>query len=404
VEIGDKAKIRRSIASSNYSNVIITRGLHPPWNSGEVVTMRNIVFTIKLISRDEPIVYSLIDKDRFEGKCPKGVHYVGPGDSLSYTVSALKSALSKISEMHNDIVFLHLSGVKQHMVYLLSKLYSKGSLSHTKIYPIIYDFGEIPTRWRKIPRSLHLHFNSIIGKILTTSLCTYKHYAKYIRMYYLPVPYLPPEDLNEIADKNNHKECFYEYDDVNSFGYIGHLYEHRFPYRLVLKTTRKLISAGYKNLVLVIIAPRTRYNVEMSKLIRNYAHNLGLEKNLLIMTKNINEYCKHRLLKYFKIFLFIPIKQPISMDPPISVIEAMASQALIVTTKYLSLEYFIKNGVNGIIIEALNIDTLYEKIKNILDDNYLMEQITQNAREYILKRHHYKNVAKMLRAILEENT
>jgi glycosyltransferase involved in cell wall biosynthesis len=393
--------MRRLTINSDCSNIVITTGLHPPWNHGEAVAMRNIVFTIKLVSRSEPIVYSSIDKSRFEGKYTEDVHYIEANSISDYTSLALKSALGKISETQSDTIFLHLNGVKEHIVYsLINKLYSKISFPHKELYLIIYDFGEISARWRAIPRPLHLYFDSAIGKLLTTSISTYKCYGKFIRMNYLPVPYLLPENLNKTKDKEC-EVCIDRYDITNSIGYIGHLYENRFPYKLVLKAVYKLVNSGFRDLVLVIVAPRTQYNLEMGKLIKSYGRSLNLEKNLLIIIRNIDESCKHKLLKYFKIFLFVPIRQPVSMDPPMSIIEAMASKALVVTTEYLSLKYFIKDGINGVIVEDLNADILYKKIKNILNNNYLREQITQNAREYVLKNHCYRNVAKIFEEILK---
>uniref|UniRef100_A0A7J3YTF0 Glycosyltransferase n=1 Tax=Ignisphaera aggregans TaxID=334771 RepID=A0A7J3YTF0_9CREN len=397
---------RLSTGFNSNVDIVITKGLHPPWNYGEAVAMRNIVLTLKLIRKGNVIIYSWVDKRRFKGRYLEGVHYIDVDDSLNYTSLTLNSILNRILRTCNGTILLHLSGIKEYVAYVLVKLY-KVFDPYVKARNILYDFGPIPVRWRKVPRSLHLTIDGGIGQILTTSILTYNRYGKHIRMHYLPIPYVPPEELSEVVEvvKGDEDEICHTSRDVNHIyiGYIGHLYEDRFPFKLVLKALYKLVNyMGFRDLVLKVVAPEMEYNLKVSKIIENYARKLNLEKNISIAVKDISEGHKLKLLKSLEIFLFTPIKQPVTMDPPMSVIEAMALGVPVIATEYLSLKYFIKDGINGTIINSLNsVNVLSEKIKMILKNDYLRKQIAENAQKYIFSKHYYKYVARILGEYLE---
>jgi len=385
---------KRLMTIENSHHIIITHGYHPPWIHGETITTRNIITMLKEISKHRPIIYSSIDADRFEGVMLRDVFYIKLNNIRDYVV--LAHILSQhFTEVRNEPVFLHLSGVKEHLIYLLGKLCS--------VYPkdfsiLVYDFGEIPG-YRRIPRILKLVFDNYLDLILTTSLHTYMQYGRYFKIYYMPPPIVPPDKLyaTSLDDKCDSKLIN---NSLYHIIYIGHLYEFRFPYKIVLKTIYKIIKSGFRDLKLLIIAPKTRYNVEMSKIIEKYSDGLGIQRNVLVLSENLTEKCKYELLNKTNIFLFIPTRQPVTMDPPISVIEAMFSGNVVIATRYMSLEYIIKDYVNGIIINNISIDVLYEKLKNVLNNDNLREHISQNAKRYAFKNYYYINLMERLKDIV----
>jgi glycosyltransferase involved in cell wall biosynthesis len=161
-----------------------------------------------------------------------------------------------------------------------------------------------------------------------------------------------------------------------------------------------VIKSGFKDLKLLIIAPRTTYNVEMSKIIEKYSDKLGIRRNVVVLSENLTEKCKYELLKRANIFLFLPSRQPVTMDPPVSVIEAMFSGNVVLSTRYMGLKYIIKDGINGVIVDSVSVDVLYEKLKNILSDDDLREYVSQNAKRYVLKNHYYANLIEAFKNIL----
>jgi glycosyltransferase involved in cell wall biosynthesis len=215
----------------------------------------------------------------------------------------------------------------------------------------------------------------------------------------MPPPIVPSDKLYAISSGAECNSKLID-DALYYIVYIGHLYEIRFPYKIVLKAIYKVIKSGFKDLKLLIIAPKTMYNIEMSKIIEKYSDNLGIRRNVLIFSENLAEKCKYELLKRSNIFLFTPSRQPVTMDPPVSVIEAMFSGNVVLSTRYMSLKYIIKNGFNGIIIDDVSIDALYEKLKIILNNDNLREYISQNAKRYAIKNHYYTNLVETLKNTL----
>lgn len=391
------------------TNIVVSTGLHPPWNQGEVVVTRNLVHALKsskITDNGRLVTYSSIDKSRFNGEFLKSVKYLEVNDLTKYTVSVVKNIFTElINEKQYEQVFLHLGGIKEHIISALYKLYSLSLPRSPRICLLVYDYGEIPAKYKKVPRTLHLLVDSLIAKLITFSPFTYIHFGRYFKTHYLPVPYVPPKELVEYENYDNRKcevkECFND----SIIGYIGNLNENRFPYHIVLKTIHRIIHSDFKkDLKLVIVTSHTTYHTEMTRVIKDYARRLSLEKNVVAINENLNELCKFELLKCFDIFLFIPIKQPVSMDPPISVIEAMASGSVVISSEYMSLPYIIKNEVNGFILPELNVDILYETIRTIIDDYALKKRISHNAKEYISKYYYYKNILPKLERFIEGYT
>ena len=378
----------------NFRHIIITHGYHPPWTHGDTITTRNIIFMLKEISKYRPMIYSSIDTNRFEGVILPDAFYIKLNNIRDY--AALTHTLSQhFTEVKNEPVFLHLSGVKEHLVYLLGRLcnvYSK------TLSILIYDFGKIPGCHR-IPRILKLTVDSYLGSVLTTSCHTYIRYSRYLRIHYMPLPIVPPDKLYAISSGDECNSRLID-DSLYHIIYIGHLYEFRFPYKIVLKAIYKVIKSGFKDLKLLIIAPRTTYNVEMSKIIEKYSDKLGIRRNVVVLSENLTEKCKYELLKRANIFLFLPSRQPVTMDPPVSVIEAMFSGNVVLSTRYMGLKYIIKDGINGVIVDSVSVDVLYEKLKNILSDDDLREYVSQNAKRYVLKNHYYANLIEAFKNIL----
>jgi glycosyltransferase involved in cell wall biosynthesis len=378
----------------NFQHIIITHGYHPPWTHGETVTTRNIILMLKEISKYRPMIYSSIDTSRFEGVILPDVFYIKLNNIRDYTV--LIHILSQhFTEVKNEPVFLHLSGVKEHLVYLLGRLcnvYSK------TLSMLIYDFGKGPGCHR-IPRILKLTVDSYLGSVLTTSRHTHIQYGRYLRIHYMPPPIVPPDKLYAISPDAECNSKLID-DALYYIVYIGHLYEIRFPYKIVLKAIYKVIKSGFKDLKLLIITPKTMYNIEMSKIIEKYSDKLGIRRNIMVFSENLTEKCKYELLKRTNIFLFIPSRQPVTMDPPISVIEAMFSGNVVLSTRYMGLKYTIKDGINGVIVDNVSVDVLYEKLKNILSNDNLREYVSQNAKRYALKNHYYTNLIEVFKNIL----
>jgi glycosyltransferase involved in cell wall biosynthesis len=351
---------------------------------------------IKEVSKNRSPIFSSIDVTRFKGEVIPGIYYIKLNNVKDY-IDLIHVLSQLFTETANEQVFLHLSGVKEPLIYLLEKI----QRMHSKkiINMLIYDFGKIPG-FHKIPRTLKLTVDSNLGSVLTTSYCTYIQHGKYLRMHYMPFPIIPLDNLYVMSSRT---KCNFQLinDSLYRITYLGHLYEFRFPYKTVLKSIYKLINSGYKDLELLILSPKTTYNSKMVKVIKNYSKQLGIRRSVSAFSEDICEKCKYELLKRSDIFLFLPTMQPVSMDPPVSVLEAMFSGNVVLSSLYMSLKYIIRDGVNGMIIDNMTTDVLYEKLKMLLTRDDLREFISQNAKSYLFINHYYSNVIKMLRNILE---
>ena len=85
---------------------------------------------------------------------------------------------------------------------------------------------------------------------------------------------------------------------------------------------------------------------------------------------------------------------------PVSVVEALASGMIVVGTRVGGMSYLIKDNINGFLVDSNDVDTMTEKILEILSGKYNISEIQKNgyatAQEF-----HYKNVIKEWKELIE---
>jgi len=82
--------------------------------------------------------------------------------------------------------------------------------------------------------------------------------------------------------------------------------------------------------------------------------------------------------------------------------EAMAYGIPIVSSSVRANSYFIEDGVNGLVHEVENVDSLKDKILVLYKNEKLRNKIAVNAREWVVENRDSKNTGKLLRNIYKE--
>ena len=105
----------------------------------------------------------------------------------------------------------------------------------------------------------------------------------------------------------------------------------------------------------------------------------------------VNGEAKRELLKMGDVFI-LPTRYP-NEGQPISILEAMGNGMFIITTDHAGIPDFVKNGINGIIVEQnSNIKQIYNKLYNsigkfhkfaVRNRNIIQDEFTEN--QYINK-------------------
>ncbi|MEO9364614.1 MULTISPECIES: glycosyltransferase family 4 protein [Candidatus Nitrosocaldus] len=183
--------------------------------------------------------------------------------------------------------------------------------------------------------------------------------------------------------------------------YLGWLVEDRFPYKIVLKALKRFLK-HYDAYMLIIGRETKKYKEEENaKAIINYARDLGVSNNVAVVLKELDEQSKVDLINAADLFLFPLMRErlnPPVIDPPMVVLEAMALEKPVITSKIQSLPYIIKDGHNGFLLEKIDEEQLYIKMKQALEHNNI---VGKEASRFIKEKYSIHNIIDVLRDVYQ---
>jgi glycosyltransferase involved in cell wall biosynthesis len=366
---------------------VVSHGLHPPWNMGEVVLARN--FT-KILAElyDEVSVLSTVDEVRGSSE---GLDIKPPFDIKFYSDEE-KLKIAVLDELSsNSYIDIHLINTS-----LVKFLNATRKASRVYFYQFAYNIFNDPNLILHSIGALPLTYLSNI-KIITTSPCSYIRFHKFFRRNYcyIPAPIEPPvfnEESSLIEESDGRLKIFY----------LGHGSYLRFPYDKVLKAISRL--------------KKERNNIEFNLYISkqgyaNYAEfivglektikKLNLEKAVKIHLKNLSEDEKWSVIRENHVLLF-PSLTNAAIDPPIVVLEAMFMGKCVIATPIQSIPYLLGGG-RGIIVERRNLgDSIYESLRILEGDRKLLEEYGISSKKWVAKTHDMDSVCNRMREILDE--
>jgi spore coat protein SA len=121
------------------------------------------------------------------------------------------------------------------------------------------------------------------------------------------------------------------------------------------------------------------------------ASKTAYEQTLVNLAKPISNkiiftgFIPHEKLKYLYSVADIVVLPSIWHDPcPLVVLEAMSSGTCIVSSSVGGIPEVLKDGLNGLLVEANNVPALTEALIHVLENQHLKQTLEQTAREHIL--------------------
>lgn len=124
---------------------------------------------------------------------------------------------------------------------------------------------------------------------------------------------------------------------------------------------------------------------------------------------NIQQYVQfigevpHEKVLFFMQVADVFVLPSLSEGLPNVILEAMASGLPIVATHVGGIPYIIQEGVNGYLVDAINPESLAEKIILILNDDTKWKKISENNLEYV-KKYNWEDIILRLEVIYEKVT
>lgn len=111
---------------------------------------------------------------------------------------------------------------------------------------------------------------------------------------------------------------------------------------------------------------------------------------------------KKELLEWSNIFV-LPTFYKME-GQPISILEALATQNVIIATNHAGIPDIIKSGVNGYIVEPKNSESIFEKIIYLENNKNKIKEISENNKKYFLNNFTLTKFSNNILKILDANT
>jgi spore coat protein SA len=112
-------------------------------------------------------------------------------------------------------------------------------------------------------------------------------------------------------------------------------------------------------------------------------------------------FIPHEQLKYLYSAIDIVVLPSIWQDPcPLVVLEAMASCSCLVSSNVGGVPEVVQNGINGILVEADNVDALAEAIHNVLSEPEKLTAMSVAARTKIISGYSWERLSREIEILM----
>ncbi len=173
--------------------------------------------------------------------------------------------------------------------------------------------------------------------------------------------------------------------------YVGRI-EPRKSINIIIKAYSKLsLRTRPKKLYLV---GDYSFDSDYTKILKNLINELGLKEDITFKGFVPQKYLyKYYINARYTIFSSNDRFFPMTEGLPNSVLEAMASGAVIVASNIAGVSEVIKNGENGFLFNSYSVNELIEILSKLdeASENYL-EMIKKNAKNFILNNLNFKDI------------
>jgi len=370
----------------NSKAIIVSRGLHPPWNMGEVVLARNFARVLMRLY-DDISVFSAMDEKRGPYDLPD----VEQCFSIKCYHSEEELRVAVLNELNSkppvDIHFINASLIRFFNVLRKAR--------RVYLYQFAYNILNNPNLIMRSVGALPLTYLSNV-RIATTALHSYDRLHRFFvrHCYYVPAPIdLPSHSEGPTTNRPN---------SGLRVLYLGHGSYLRFPYDKILKALSRLEKEGYKVELNVYVSELGYASyVEFVKGFKRAVEKLGLKSLVKLYLRNLSEAEKWRVIRENDVVLF-PSLVNAAIDPPLVVLEAMFMGKCVIATSIQSIPHLLGRG-RGIIVDRRNLeDSVYEALRTLEGNRTLLEEYGTNSKRWAAETHSMDTVYNRMREILNE--
>jgi glycosyltransferase involved in cell wall biosynthesis len=420
------------ISESQLKTLVIARGLHPPWATGGVSYSRGIIASLFQTKENEISIISTIENHRL-------ARISSPRPTDWNPITNFKNQADNYIQLHGSDT----GRIKEKVVYEAKALHSKEKFDFVhviyqgltpsnlrfqsqgtkKAIIIKYIYGPAWSLPNAITTNLFYNFHPLI-RLSDTRISFPTHYSASTywmasnhktlvvppaidtSLFQIRSPSDPRSTMN-ILEKSKTK---FGIENIQTHSkiilYLGFLLEQRLPYRQVLKAFSRVISEpSMKDAYLLIIGRQNEDCYGEKKLAENiisFANATGISHNLGVALQELSDEEKTKIISESEV-MFYPFTtshlNPPVVDPPLAILESMASGKKVLCSPVLSTPQIIKDGSNGFLLPNLEEESISSALFTAIDGR---SDIGTSARKTIIEMFSLEAVAEVLDSINEE--
>lgn len=370
--------------------VFYTRCVNAPYTEGHIQVIRMMIKSL-LLYNVKSIIFNFrygvnqlavedrhVSKHRIEQRIPLVAR-----DSM-YKFSAPIAAYALSLETLKTLRFFLLENTLRSNKYVVNIVncsrYPRMFLRRLSRAPMILHFYMPNIRLRSMTRILTEKANLIIASSYTMSqyLEEIGVNKEKIRVVYPPID----TELYKPLRKEWARSKLGLSKKAKTIVYIGSLKRIRFPEDMVLEVMKKIVKE-IPDVTLLVFTSRDSENIKRAAETFRKTKLANLAQTIKIYAKDLTDIEKTTIYNAADVFLFPCFVTKTAIEPPLTVLEAMASGAAVVVPKVSSLSEIITDNRNGFLFVTKDYDALADKLVNILVEPKLRIEVSQNARQTI---------------------
>jgi len=376
--------------------LILGRGLHPPWVEGGRVILRNLALALLRHGTEIKIVTSADKYYRFGLR-----EDLGPlqGNVTIVKATALADGVlgaTTLFKLHRKFDAYILGS----LTFLPSAFLSNFFQLQSALYVSLVHDGFTQT----LKASALGLAAKTSAKIACSSQWVANNFRRAFKSSHVSKVINPiiSSDEPQFGEKNDAKTVLDLSEDDFVILYMGYLEYPRLPANIVLPTLKKLRRELRRPVKLLVCTSKCAHDQTYLRSFLRLLKAPDLKGEVKLIVRNLTENRKKLVYQASDVVIF-PFLKLAAVDPPLTLLEAMANEKLVLATPVQGIPYIIKDGLNGFILRSTDEPTLFKAFKWLVTHSDDLKDVRRRARETIVNEFSEQRVVQDFLSFLREN-
>jgi glycosyltransferase involved in cell wall biosynthesis len=403
--------------------LLIAKGLHPPWATGEASYTKGVLGALGRIPHNEISVIYSVDKHRIvnstePGWSPnnlRGVQFEKverfEGDSPRATKEGVLNHLREVRLADFDVIHLAYQGLTP---FAVAKAGTRGDSVIAK-----HIYGPAPSYGVALRTKLAYSAGFMSNRAEKIKVCFPSAHSAgtYMMRANGHTAIVPPAvdtdtftpkgdaDFNSLLPRFERASHRSGLEGASSSShlvlYMGWLRPERLPHEVVLGAFKAHLTRSPGSFLMIVGRQSEEFYGEarLASQIAAFSRRIGIERRVGVALMELSEGEKLTLIRSSSLvihpFTTSRLNPPV-VDPPLAILEEMACGKPVLATPVLGIPELIQDGINGFVIGSLTVENMASCIGRALESG---SAVGSHARETVVSRNSLEAVSHRLNSL-----